>query len=299
VGRRILAPSGSDEPFYYSVEVHSGSSDHEVFNDWGVGVPGIMMIAWPDQWYHTSGDRPDKADPTQMKRVAAIGAAGAYTIASADAEMAMRIAGEMASNGTRRMGHAWIQAQNSLTNAGPATLNEAYQNALNRLETAEAFETAALRSLVELYGKDKTAQKYIESLLGTMQSTAFAHKKIIEEQMKMRANQLKCAPVKIVSTVDEKKAASMVPKRTSKVREMGYVGWRGYSREIPQAAKDKYPYSRREIASTSELQCLINGERNILEIKRYLDGQYPRASSLTAVMNYLYQLEAAGFVTFN
>jgi len=28
-----------------------------------------MMIAWPDRWYHTSGDHVDKSDPTQMKRV--------------------------------------------------------------------------------------------------------------------------------------------------------------------------------------------------------------------------------------
>ncbi|MBU4330515.1 MAG: M28 family peptidase [Acidobacteria bacterium] len=73
--RRIVAPFGADEPFIYSIETHYGASDHEVFNDWGVQVPGVMMIAWPDQWYHTSGDRVNKADPTQLKRVAVIGAA--------------------------------------------------------------------------------------------------------------------------------------------------------------------------------------------------------------------------------
>ncbi|MBE0712346.1 MAG: M28 family peptidase, partial [Candidatus Aminicenantes bacterium] len=77
---RVVAPSGADEPFPYSIETHYGASDHEVFNDWGVGVPGIMMIAWPDKWYHTSGDVADKADPTQLKRAAIIGAAGAYTV---------------------------------------------------------------------------------------------------------------------------------------------------------------------------------------------------------------------------
>ncbi|MFH1764328.1 MAG: M28 family peptidase, partial [Gemmatimonadota bacterium] len=80
---RIVAPTGADEPFYYSIETHYGASDHMVFNDWGVQVPGVMMIVWPDQWYHTSGDRIDKVDPTQMKRVAVIGAAAAYTVASA------------------------------------------------------------------------------------------------------------------------------------------------------------------------------------------------------------------------
>ncbi|MGW8268120.1 MAG: M28 family peptidase, partial [Longimicrobiales bacterium] len=34
VPRRIVAPSGADEPFYYSIETHYGASDHMVFNDW-------------------------------------------------------------------------------------------------------------------------------------------------------------------------------------------------------------------------------------------------------------------------
>ena len=33
--KRIVAPTGSDDPFYYSIDDHYGSSDHEVFNDWG------------------------------------------------------------------------------------------------------------------------------------------------------------------------------------------------------------------------------------------------------------------------
>ena len=36
VPRRIVAPTGADEPFNYSIETHYGASDHMVFNDWGV-----------------------------------------------------------------------------------------------------------------------------------------------------------------------------------------------------------------------------------------------------------------------
>ncbi|MBN2632647.1 MAG: M28 family peptidase, partial [Bacteroidales bacterium] len=77
--RRIVAMTGTDDPFYYSIDDHYGSSDHEVFNDWGVRVPGIMMITWPDLFYHTSEDLANKCDPTQLKRVCFIGAAAAYT----------------------------------------------------------------------------------------------------------------------------------------------------------------------------------------------------------------------------
>jgi Zn-dependent M28 family amino/carboxypeptidase len=96
--KRIVAPTGSDDPFYYAIDDHTGASDHEVFNDWGVQVPGIMMITWPDLYYHTSQDIADKCDPTELKRVCFIGAAAAYTIAIADESMALKIAGEVTGN---------------------------------------------------------------------------------------------------------------------------------------------------------------------------------------------------------
>jgi hypothetical protein len=119
VPQRIVAPFGADEPFYYSIETHYGASDHEVFNDWGVGVPGVMMIAWPDPWYHLSGDLADKSDPTQLKRTVVIGAAAAYTVASADDNLAVRIAAETASNATRRLGHQLWSVSRSSTRPRP------------------------------------------------------------------------------------------------------------------------------------------------------------------------------------
>ncbi|HRT48834.1 MAG TPA: M28 family peptidase, partial [Bacteroidales bacterium] len=102
--RRIVAPTGSDDPFYYAIDDHYGASDHEVFNDWGVQVPGVMMITWPDLYYHTSQDVADKCDPTQLKRVCFIGAAAAYTVASAGEETAMKIAADVAGNSQARIG---------------------------------------------------------------------------------------------------------------------------------------------------------------------------------------------------
>jgi len=297
VGRRILAPTGSDEPFYYSIETHSGSSDHEVFNDWAVGVPGVMMIAWPDQWYHTSGDRPDKADPTQMKRVAIIGAAAAYTIASADDAMAQRIAGETASNGTRRLGHAWMLAQNALHDATAETFASDYAWAVNKLETAHKFELADLASIVELADDRATVQTYIDQMTAVINTASAAHQKALKTQAGLKAKELKQTVPGTRLSKEEKRAARLVPKRTGKARAQGYMGWRGVFGEIDDAMKEKYPFSRRDVASTSELNCLIDGQRSVLEIKNLLDGQYPRLSKLEAVLNYVRLLEATGYVT--
>ena len=147
---RIVAPFGADEPFYYSIETHYGASDHEVFNDWGVKVPGIMMIAWPDRWYHTTEDLPDKSDATQLKRAAAIGAAGAYTVANADDAMAMKIAAEIASNATRRIGHYLVAGLEALNGAEAEKLEEAYRNARAYVEGGAINEKDTLDSILQL-----------------------------------------------------------------------------------------------------------------------------------------------------
>lgn len=296
---RIVAPTGADEPFYYSIETHYGSSDHEIFNDWSVGVPGIMMIVWPDQWYHTSGDRVDKADPTQMKRVAIIGAAAAYTIASADDAMAIKIASETMSNGSRRLGHQLAVALEALNDADAESLDEAYKTTEASFNAALKNEVATLGSILELADDKKTVGAHISGMQKILSRMGNIHLTAIETHMKEAARRLNRKPARIVLTDLEMKAAGIIPKPTSKVKAEGYFGSRGFFRileEIPEDVREKYPYNRRELGSSSELQALINGERSILEIKQALDAQYERKPKLRSVMNYIEVLKAAGMI---
>jgi hypothetical protein len=294
--RRIIAPSGIDEPFYYSIETHYGASDHEVFNDWAVGVPGIMMITWPDPWYHSSGDRVDKIDATQMKRVAIIGAAGAYTVASADDNMAQKIAGEVASNGTRRLGHQFIVAMEFLNKATAEDISEAYKKAWVQVSTAVTNEKDTLNSVLEL-AKDKTSVgSYVAKMQKSIEAIGAAHMEALKTHMETVSKKLQVKPVKIQWIDLEKKAAKMIPKPTVKVKEKGYRGYREYINAVPKEESKKYPYGRINIGSPSELQCLIDGKRSILDIKHMLDAQYSRESKLQSVINYIQILKLAGLV---
>jgi hypothetical protein len=71
----------------FFVHEATGGSDHIVFNNPSVAVPGIEFFSWPDQWYHADKDLPENADPTAMKRVAFIGAATAWVSAHLTDEM--------------------------------------------------------------------------------------------------------------------------------------------------------------------------------------------------------------------
>jgi hypothetical protein len=296
IPRRIVAPSGADEPFYYAIDTHYGASDHMVFNDWGVQVPGIMMIAWPDQWYHTSGDRIDKSDPTQLKRVAVIGAAGAYTIASADDDMAIKLAGEIASNGTRRLGHQFVMGQGRLNDATADDLPDQYKWARAHVEAALVNEKNTLETVLQLATDTDRVGQYVRTMQQTVDRVGEAHLEALEAHMEAVAQRCGTQPVQIRLTDLERQAARMVPRQTALVKQDGYRGWRTYLDRVSAEGQRQFPYEEDEIASTNELNLLINGRNSVLDIKKMLDAQHRTTSDLQAIINYIEILKLAGLV---
>ena len=84
--------------FRYADTPFSGGSDHYIFSDPMVGVPMPMIIQWPDRFYHTSADTPDRVDPRMLARVGCLTAAYAYWLAQADKPEARWLAREMSSH---------------------------------------------------------------------------------------------------------------------------------------------------------------------------------------------------------
>ncbi len=293
VPHRIVAPTGSDEPFYYSIETHYGSSDHQVFNDWGVQVPGIMMIAWPDRWYHTSGDRIDKSDPTQMKRVAVIGAAGAYTIANADDNMAVKIASETASNGTRRLGHQMAIAMEKLNNATAENFREAFMEASNLIEVTAINEVQTLESVLELAEDKKFVGEHIDNMKMIIDRIAENHMDAVVLHQQSVAKKLNVRPTAPMLTELEKMASKIIPEETPLVKEGGY---REYQNIIRGSSGQAGRARGRNRMNTSELQLLINGKNSALDIKKMLDAQSSRKTDLQAILDYLDVLEKAGLI---
>ncbi|MBP7707047.1 MAG: M28 family peptidase [Candidatus Aminicenantes bacterium] len=295
---RVVAPSGADEPFYYSIETHYGASDHEVFNDWAVRVPGIMMIAWPDQWYHTSGDTADKADPTQLKRAAVIGAAGAYTVASADASLASAIAAETAANGTRRIGHLLTVALEALNASTAGSFDEDFRYARGLVEAAVINEKETLATVLELAPGDAGLAADVARLAKSVDAAGAADLAVLEARRAAVARRLGVKAAPLVPTELEKRAARLVPRPTAKVREGGYREYQKYLSAVSGTDRLKYPIAGKDLAlaNQGELQLLVDGRHSVLDIKKMLDAQHERRSSLQAVLNYLEILRLAGLV---
>ena len=82
---------------------YSGGSDHTVFLDPAIGVPCPMLIQWPDRYYHSSLDTPDRCDPRSLALAASCAAVYAAFIAAAGAAERDFLADRVVSRSRRRM----------------------------------------------------------------------------------------------------------------------------------------------------------------------------------------------------
>jgi hypothetical protein len=77
-----LGESFGDGVWRKEVAFASGS-DHYILSDPSVGIPTPMINDWPDRFYHTSADTPDKVSPAALARTGALAAVYAYWLAGA------------------------------------------------------------------------------------------------------------------------------------------------------------------------------------------------------------------------
>ena len=293
----IYSVTGSRDPFYYSINAHYGSSDHEVFSDWGVQAPGVIMITWPDNYYHTSGDRPEICDPTQLHRAIVIAAASAYTIAGADQQSAVNIAGEIAANSAKRMSVKMKQDLTALNNASAEEFAALYRAARFHQDAMLNNEVATLASVLELAPASASVKDVVAAMQESVKATWSANCKSIDAAMKAKAAALGIAPIKgIVLTAAEKAASKVYPKSTAKVKEFGY----GVLNSVPRELMAKYGFAQRgAVKNGAEIAKLTTtGTNSILDIKKMLDTQFPSTDSLETVSKYIEMLKEAGLVTY-
>ena len=292
----VYSVTGSRDPFYYSINAHYGASDHEVFNDWGVQAPGVIMITWPDNYYHTSGDRPEICDPTQLHRAIVLAAVSAYTIAEAGEEGAAKIASEVASNAAKRMAIKMRYDLAQLNEATVETLAGLYRSAKFNQDAFLNNELATLATVMELAPASASLKELVTSLESNVKAVWTANGKSIDAAMKLKASSLGVAPSKIVLSAEEKSASKVYPRSTAKVKETGY----GVLRTVPAEVMAKYGFNKRgAVNHGAEIAKLtVGGKNSVLDIKKMLDAQFPNPDSLETITRYLEMLKAAGLVEY-
>jgi len=206
----ITAPNGSNDAFYIKIDQHYGSSDHVTYMQHG--IPAIMFITWPDMWYHSSQDTPDKQDPTQYKRAAIVATGALAVIATGGDQMAARVTSENLSRGSERMGVAQRKATSYLADATtPEALHAAWKDARVAIHHQGNVEKGVVGSSGVLYADLAGAPKRLDPIQASIDKTTAALIESARAAYALHAQRLNTQPiVDPPQTPDEKEAWNLI-----------------------------------------------------------------------------------------
>jgi aminopeptidase YwaD len=135
------------EPFLGNVRhtetTFSAGSDHYILSDPTVGIPAPMLIHWPDKFYHTSEDTPEKVSPDSLARSGALTAVYAYWLATAGAAEAEWLGHWMVSRFTTWAGRAASEIVEVVRGAATGAERQA---AWVRYHKTNSFRTERMRA---------------------------------------------------------------------------------------------------------------------------------------------------------
>ncbi|TQF10386.1 M28 family peptidase [Myxococcus llanfairpwllgwyngyllgogerychwyrndrobwllllantysiliogogogochensis] len=200
---RIGSVTGSQDPLDAHMDRYSRGSDHQLFNDHG--IPGVAFSTWPDDGYHTSGDRPENVDPTQLHRAAFAGLASITVAAWAEGSGALDLARLVAVHGVRRVAEDEFRARRDLASAPVAQVAGTSRLARAVVRAGYQREREALRSC-QLLGAPAAA---VRALLRTLETSEAQALERVEADVKARGG----ASREPAPTEAERRARAFVPRR--------------------------------------------------------------------------------------
>lgn len=294
----VLAPNGSRDPFYVNIVKYYGASDHAVYLR--QGIPAAMFVTWPDPWYHSSQDTPDKLDSTQFKRAAVVGTAAMSVLASAGDEMAARVAAESVARGAERMGQAQRKGLGYVADTAEAAgLRDAWREAQVAIRHQAGVEKGVVRSAAVLFANPEEAGKKLVAFETLIDQRAAVLENEAAAFYRLRAEQQKAQPAELALNDAEKQAArTLVEQSGDQAGGGGFGRFRGTDqaleklspedRKFVQASRAKLPPHMSE-----ELGVLMGQKKTILQIRDFLSGEY-EPLPLGDLANYLEGQEKLG-----
>jgi hypothetical protein len=297
----VVSPNGSKDPFYILVEKHYGASDHVVYM--ANGIPSAMFITWPDRYYHSSHDTPDKLDPTQFKRAGVVGLGVLTALTTADEGMAMKVAAETLARGTERMGQAQRKGLSYLADVtNGADVAQAYKDARNAVRHQLQIEKEALQTSAVLFPVPAEGLKKLAVLEPLLDQQAAALQAQVTAFFKLTAAHWKQTAVEPAASELELKAAKLVVEQAAGAAAgggrggFGGVGGAGSQpaspdREALMAAMRKIPGHM-----TAELRAIMRRKLTVAQIRDFISGEFEPVP-LSDVMAYMDAQAKLGAVT--
>ena len=291
----VESPRGSKDAFYIKVDKHYGASDHVTYMQHG--IPAVMFITWPDMWYHSSEDTPDKQDPTQYKRAAAVALGSLAALSTGTDEMAARVAQENVGRGLSRMGESHTKGMGYLADATDATsLVTAYKEAKNAIAHQAKIEQAVVRSASVLWTNVAEGQKKVATFGPLIDKRAGALLEEVKAAYQLQAAQRGVAATEPAMTPEEKEAAATVVGVVAASGRGGAAGGRGGGGGGGGGRGGAAQGPRLPDEFNAEFSQLLGKKLTVLEIRDFLSGEFTPLP-LADVVSVLKAREAAGQIT--
>jgi len=283
----VTAPTGSQDPFYTLIDKHYGASDHVVYI--GHGIPSLMFITWPDPFYHSSEDTPDKLDPTQFKRAGVVGLGALAVLAQADDVMATKVVAETLARGTERIGQAERKGLGYMADAADAAaLVDALKEARNAVRHQVEIEKAVLRSAAVLFPSPADGQKKLAAFEPLLDQHAAAVQAKVLGVYRLAAARLKAPLAEPSPTEVETRAARLVVEPVPGAAGGGRGG--APESEASAAAMRKIPGH-----TTAELRAIMPRRLTVQQIRDFISGEFETVASAD-VLAYFQAMEKSGSV---
>jgi hypothetical protein len=261
-----ISPEGSKDMLLADFHDFTMGSDHDVYEEGSFRVPTIYLNDWPDVFIHTNQDTPDNMDATKLQRVAVIGAASGYFLASVGPAEGKKLAGEVFARGAERQGRALQQA------LAANLIPDAY----NYVEQSGRREQAALESVTQLIPESKSS---VDGLVAKSNARLEESRAVLAE--------LRGKPVRGDETLSR-----IIPARNPKVIGNLDVYYYDYLKDHLETV----PPAKLDGTLAYEALNLVDGRRSVTEIHNTLRAAYGAVASQD-LLDYFKLLEKAGVVS--
>jgi hypothetical protein len=284
-------PCGSQNLFHFEQTGYSGGSDHYVFLESTWGVPSVMVGHWPDMFYHTHADTPERTDATELARVGSASLIAGLYAANAGADEATALSVAVEGHAHTRLSALVAHRFDRLRSCRKGELLSQFHRFRRHIELALRREERAVYSVMEL-SRSSSLKHYLENAEFTLASREVAAIARMEQYVREKLNMRGDLPVPR-ATAAQKRLAKAVPKRL-------FGGPLAFDvlREEPQ--KDSYYREVMQKDDTNgqrlyETVNLMDGKRSLLDIHEVVDAQFP-FFDMELLGRFVSDLEEAGLV---
>lgn len=300
---QIISVTGTRDRLQGRMFPYETGTDHEVFNN--AGIPGTGPLAWPDYYYHSSEDTPDKVDPTQLHRVIFTGLGALTVLAYADDQNSADIARLALVYGKKRIAGSESEAESSILSSSKDNFAENAVLATNFVKHVYPHEREAVKSSLT-FSRGTESKRLVEQVAAMLDDDEKGSMRNVNEIASMRGRELGVARKAVALTDAERRASHLFPAR-EKGKDlyninfvMGKIGRDSTAMKIGAAITQTVMRLQQRGVSSLRLMGMpdaaahyADGKRSILDIRDAFAADFD-LMSIEALTLYFQAFEKAG-----